>query len=165
MTAAVDTNILLDILVPGWPHGDSSERALFEALGTGAVIVAEAIYAKLSAHFPKRTVLDHFLGELEYLFIEIAHVLVLSLVKALTGRLRLFVCARVVNAASPDGNALIVGGLPLGTFLQDSTPGLSRDPHNSPKGQQSIAEGWHISLPFASGVEPLQLMPPSTRGP
>ena len=63
MTTAVDTNVLLDILIPGAPHGDSSERALFAALAEGAIVVAEAVYAELAAHFPDREELDRFLDE------------------------------------------------------------------------------------------------------
>ena len=63
MTTAVDTNILLDILIPGAPHGDTSERALFEALVEGAVVIAEAVYAELAAHFPDRVELDRFLDD------------------------------------------------------------------------------------------------------
>ena len=63
MTTAVDTNVLLDILIPGAPHGDSSERALFEALAEGAVVVAEAVYAELAAHFPDQGELDRFLDD------------------------------------------------------------------------------------------------------
>ena len=51
MITAVDTNILLDILVPGATYGDASERALTESLETGAVIICEAVYSELAAHF------------------------------------------------------------------------------------------------------------------
>ena len=61
MITAVDTNVLLDILVPGAPHRDSSELALYAALGAGAVIVSEAVYAELAAHFPDQAELDRFL--------------------------------------------------------------------------------------------------------
>lgn len=63
MTTAVDTNILLDILIPGAPHGDSSELALFEAVAEGAVVVAEAVYAELAAHFADQRELDRFLDD------------------------------------------------------------------------------------------------------
>ena len=63
MITAVDTNILLDILVPGAPHGDNSELALYQALSAGAVIVSEGVYAELAAHFPEQEGLDSFLDE------------------------------------------------------------------------------------------------------
>ena len=59
----MDTNILLDILVPDAPLGDSSELALYAALGAGAVIVSEAVYAELAAHFPHQAKLDRFLED------------------------------------------------------------------------------------------------------
>lgn len=61
MITAVDTNVLLDILVPGAPRGDSSEVALHQALADGAVIVSEAVYAELAAHFSEQGELDRFL--------------------------------------------------------------------------------------------------------
>jgi len=59
---AVDTNVLLDVLIPGAPHGDESERALTEALRAGAIIVSEPVYAELAAHFSSSRDLNDFLG-------------------------------------------------------------------------------------------------------
>ena len=61
MITAVDTNILLDVLIPGTRHGDASERALWQALQAGATIISEAVYAELAAHFSTREELDRFL--------------------------------------------------------------------------------------------------------
>jgi len=58
---AVDTNILLDVLIPGSPQGDASESALTESLRAGATVISEAVYAELAAHFPSRGELDGFL--------------------------------------------------------------------------------------------------------
>ena len=63
MITAVDTNILLDVLVPGAPQGDDSEQALTESLGSGATVISEAVYAELSAHFAERQELDRFLED------------------------------------------------------------------------------------------------------
>ncbi len=63
MITAVDTNILLDVLVPGAAHGDASEQALTESLGAGATVISEAVYAELSAHFDLRESLDRFLED------------------------------------------------------------------------------------------------------
>lgn len=63
MITAVDTNILLDVLIPDASHGDASERALAEAVRAGAVIVSEPVYAELAAHFPDRGELDLFLSD------------------------------------------------------------------------------------------------------
>lgn len=61
MITAVDTNILLDILVPGATYGDASERALTESLETGAVVICEAVYSELAAHFSEHDELKMFL--------------------------------------------------------------------------------------------------------
>lgn len=63
MITAVDTNILLDVLVPGAPHGDASEQALTESLSAGATVISEAVYAELSAHFAGREDLVRFLDD------------------------------------------------------------------------------------------------------
>ena len=44
MITAVDTNILLDLLIPGAPEGDCSERALTAASGAGATSAAPNSY-------------------------------------------------------------------------------------------------------------------------
>ena len=62
MITAVDTNILLDILIPDVPHGDASELAVTESLRAGATIISEVVYAELAAHFSTQEELDHFLA-------------------------------------------------------------------------------------------------------
>jgi hypothetical protein len=63
MITAVDTNVLLDVLIPGAPHSDESERALGEAVGAGALLISEPVYAELAVHFPDRMDLDRFLAD------------------------------------------------------------------------------------------------------
>ena len=63
MITAVDTNILLDVLIPDAPHGDESELALAEALRAGAVVISDPVYAELAAHFPEQEKLDRFLAD------------------------------------------------------------------------------------------------------
>jgi predicted nucleic acid-binding protein len=63
MITAVDTNILLDVLIPGAPHGDESELALAEALRAGAVVISDPVYAELAVHFPDQEKLDRFLAD------------------------------------------------------------------------------------------------------
>ena len=63
MITAVDTNILLDILVPDAPHGDISEKSLTESLESGSVIISEAVYTELAAHFSTQEQIDQFLKE------------------------------------------------------------------------------------------------------
>ncbi|MPZ15385.1 MAG: nucleotide-binding protein [Chloroflexi bacterium] len=63
MTTAVDTNVLLDILIPGTPHREESERSLVQALRAGAVVLVDVVYAELAAHFRDRADLDRFLTD------------------------------------------------------------------------------------------------------
>ena len=63
MITAVDTNILLDVLVPGQPHAEFSEEALAESLRAGPILVSEPVYAELAAHFSAREELDRFLED------------------------------------------------------------------------------------------------------
>jgi predicted nucleic acid-binding protein len=63
MITAVDTNVLLDVLIPDAPRGDESERALAEAVRAGAVVISDLVYAELAAHFPDRAELDRFLAD------------------------------------------------------------------------------------------------------
>jgi predicted nucleic acid-binding protein len=63
MITAVDTNVLLDVLIPDAPHGDESERALAEALRAGAVVISDTVYAELAVHFPEQEKLDRFLAD------------------------------------------------------------------------------------------------------
>jgi predicted nucleic acid-binding protein len=63
MITAVDTNILLDVLIPDARHGDESERALAEALRWGAVLISDPVYAELAVHFPEKEKLDRFLAD------------------------------------------------------------------------------------------------------
>jgi predicted nucleic acid-binding protein len=63
MITAVDTNILLDILIPDAPQGEMSEKSLTESLASGAVIISEIVYTELAAHFSMRAQIDLFLEE------------------------------------------------------------------------------------------------------
>jgi predicted nucleic acid-binding protein len=63
LITAVDTNVLLDIVIPDAPHEDASAQALTEALSAGATVISEAVYAELSAHFTAREDLDRFLRD------------------------------------------------------------------------------------------------------
>ncbi len=63
MITAVDTNNLLDLLVPGSPDAQRSERTLVAAAQAGAIILSEPVYAELAAWFPDRRDLDGFLAD------------------------------------------------------------------------------------------------------
>jgi predicted nucleic acid-binding protein len=63
MTTAVDTNILLALLIPGAVHAAYAVKALTEAAASGALIVSEAVYAELAAHFPAHAEMEQFCAE------------------------------------------------------------------------------------------------------
>ncbi len=61
MTSAVDTNVILDVLVPGSPFQLASQNALDDSLRNGTLIMGEVVYSELAAHFPNQGSLDTFL--------------------------------------------------------------------------------------------------------
>lgn len=63
MISAVDTNILLDLFIPGSAHGARAAQLLAEANQSGAVVLSEAVYAELAAHFADRNELDGILAD------------------------------------------------------------------------------------------------------
>jgi len=63
MITAIDTNILLDILIPGAPHGETSKLWLDEANERGALIISEVVYAELASQFDSQEELDSFLED------------------------------------------------------------------------------------------------------
>jgi predicted nucleic acid-binding protein len=63
MITALDTNILLDILLPNEQFYDLSARALEDATAEGSLVVCDLVYAELCAHFASQRHCDEFLGE------------------------------------------------------------------------------------------------------
>ena len=63
MITAVDTNIVLDVLIPGQPFGESSKRLLDHHLSVGKLIFCEVVYAELAAYFPSDKELKQFLTD------------------------------------------------------------------------------------------------------
>ena len=63
MITAVDTNILLDVLIPDAPYGAASQQSLDTALQQGTLVLNEVVYAELAAHFPTQEELERFLAD------------------------------------------------------------------------------------------------------
>ena len=61
MITAVDTNILLDVLVPNAEFYELSAGALDEAAGNGSLVVSDIVYAELCIHFETQRECDTFL--------------------------------------------------------------------------------------------------------
>ena len=66
MITAVDTNIILDILIPGEPFAGSSKKFLDRHQSEGGLIISEIVFAELSARFPTERNLKHFLPRQGY---------------------------------------------------------------------------------------------------
>lgn len=63
MITAVDTNIILDVLIPGEPFGDSSKALLNAHLAKGKLILCEVVVAELAARFSSESELTSFLAD------------------------------------------------------------------------------------------------------
>ena len=63
MITAVDTNILLDVLIPEAPFGAASQQSLDIALQQGTLVLNEMVYAELAAHFATQEELERFLAD------------------------------------------------------------------------------------------------------
>lgn len=61
MISSIDTNILLDVLLPDPAHLPSSKALLDRASSEGALIVCEVVYAELACQFSVPRELDAFL--------------------------------------------------------------------------------------------------------
>jgi hypothetical protein len=63
MITAVDTNILLDILIPDEPFSLSSKNLLDRHVSMGQLIICEVVYGELAAGFRSENELKTFLVE------------------------------------------------------------------------------------------------------
>ena len=63
MITAVDTNIILDVLIPGEPFSASSKAILDRHVSDGQLIICEVVYAELAAWFSSEKELKAFLAE------------------------------------------------------------------------------------------------------
>lgn len=59
--SAIDTNVLLDVLIPHSRFANASLECLESAAGEGSLLVGEMVFAELSAHFPSLEALRGFL--------------------------------------------------------------------------------------------------------
>ncbi len=65
MTTAIETNILLDILVPNKAFYEASASALQHAAGEGSLVISDIVYAELCIHFGTQRECDAFLVDNE----------------------------------------------------------------------------------------------------
>jgi len=63
LIAAVDTNILLDILIPDETHFADSKKLLDEYILKGQLIICEVVYAELASQFLSAKELQSFISD------------------------------------------------------------------------------------------------------
>ena len=65
MITAIDTNILLDVLVPNEKFYGSSAKSLEDAASSGSLVVCDLVYAELCTQFSSQRECDAFLEDNE----------------------------------------------------------------------------------------------------
>jgi predicted nucleic acid-binding protein len=61
MITSIDTNVLLDILIPNEEFYDASANALQSSADAGSLVICDLVYAELCVHFENQRDCDHFL--------------------------------------------------------------------------------------------------------
>lgn len=61
MITAIDTNVLLDVLLPNDKFYEASAEALEESATSGSLVVCDLVYAELCIHFSSQRECDGFL--------------------------------------------------------------------------------------------------------
>ena len=69
MRTAIDTSVLLDLLVDDPGYARASEAALRSAAGEGALLISECVLAELAPSFASEAELDEFLSDLQLQFV------------------------------------------------------------------------------------------------
>ena len=64
MITFVDSNVLLDVLLPDPKWGENSKNALDQAFRQGSLVINEIIYAELAPQFNNQALLDDTLNTL-----------------------------------------------------------------------------------------------------
>lgn len=65
MITAIDTNVLLDILLPNPDFCDAAVAAIENAAAAGSLVICDLVYAELCVHFSAQPECDEFLAENE----------------------------------------------------------------------------------------------------
>jgi predicted nucleic acid-binding protein len=65
MITAIDTNILLDVLVPNKDFFEASASALQDGANEGSLVVSDIVYAEVCTHFETQRECDAFFAENE----------------------------------------------------------------------------------------------------
>jgi len=65
MITALDTNVLLDVLLPNDRFVDAAIAAIESGACAGSLVICELVYAELCGHFAHKMDCDHFLKDNE----------------------------------------------------------------------------------------------------
>ena len=65
MITAIDSNVLLDILIPNEAFADAASAAIEDAAAQGSLIVCDIVYAEICVQFPTQRDCDHFFNSNE----------------------------------------------------------------------------------------------------
>jgi predicted nucleic acid-binding protein len=65
MITAIDTNVLLDILISNADFCDAATQAIEESASLGSLVICDLVYAELCVHFARQEECDDFLGSNE----------------------------------------------------------------------------------------------------
>jgi predicted nucleic acid-binding protein len=63
MTVAIDTNILLDILLPDPVYKDSSLSLIRKYMKSNSIIISDIVYGELASQFKKEELLVDFFND------------------------------------------------------------------------------------------------------
>jgi predicted nucleic acid-binding protein len=66
MITAIDTNVLLDVLVPNEKFCDTAVQALEDSATEGSLVVCDLVYAELCIYFATQRECDTFLNDTTY---------------------------------------------------------------------------------------------------
>ena len=69
MISALDSSVILDVLVAGSPHADSSEALLRRALTEGKLVIGECVLAEIAPAFKDEATLAEFLADWQVEFV------------------------------------------------------------------------------------------------
>jgi hypothetical protein len=61
MITSIDTNVLLDVLIPNEKFYAAAVGAIEDAMRAGSLVVCDMVYAELCIHFPSQRECDGFL--------------------------------------------------------------------------------------------------------
>jgi predicted nucleic acid-binding protein len=60
MITAIDSNVLLDILIPNEAFADAAAAAIEDSAAHGSLVVSDIVYAEICIQFPTQRECDHF---------------------------------------------------------------------------------------------------------